>query len=367
MRQQYVYDPHFKPIFEDMLATLRHHSQCLSDPILAIVDPMEGDVERSGRPTHSPSTPWRRHHPSRQMDTHGPSDSELQREMDFLGITDVHEDQFASPGSVSAEFKGLNPTEEYSENEARRGGKLGSALGIDLLGEEDTKAHAVSGTTTAIEPIFGHVHDSGISHTGWMADEGHLRRRRPERDIINLEKSFFTGNSSQSTIVPVLSAADVPLPPDDESRASSPGAEHVEQQLGPEGGQTTLSSPMLTESSIIDITSYAPSAFSVSSASDHGDYDMPPSAFPSQFSTRMHSPAFSNSSYDVLSPPAGVASMSDSLHAMDASISLETYPPFDEYNIHYARHHTSRAVSHASSRASDSGWTDGDLASEDDW
>jgi hypothetical protein len=367
MRQQYVYDPHLKPMFEDMLATLRHHSQCLSDPISAIVNPDEDEADRSQMPVPSPSTPWSRYHPSRQMGIPASSDNELQREMDFLGIPDVHEDQFASPGSVSAEFKGLNPSEDYSENEARRGGKLGSALGIDLLGEEDTKVHAVSGTTTAIEPIFGHMHDSGISHTGWMSDEGHFRRRRPERDITNLEKSFLTGNSSQSTIVPALSVADVPLLADSESRASTPGTEHIEQQLGPEGGQTTLSSPTLTESSIIDVTSYAPSAFSVSSASDNGDYDMPSSAFPSHFSTRMHSPAFSNSSYEVLSPPARVASMSDSLHDMDASISLETYPPFDEYNVHYARHHTSRAVSHASSHASDSGWTDGDLASEDDW
>jgi hypothetical protein len=365
--KQYVYDPHLKPMFEDMLATLRHHSQCLSDPIFAIVDPDERQVgDRDGRLDPGTPTPWRRYHPARHMDVEGPSDNELQREMEYLGIPDVHEDQFASPGSVSMEFKGFDPIEEYCENEARRGGRLGSALGIDLLAC-DAETEKVSGTTTAINPIFGVEHDSGICYNGWIPDEGHLRRRRPERDLTDPEKSFLAYNSSQATIVPVRSAADVPLPPDDESMPGSPSVERVDEEIQPDQGGTALSSPNLTRSSIMDVASIAPSAFSVSSASDRGDYDMPSSAFPSEFSTRMHSPAFSSSSYDVLSPPAGVASMSNSLHDMDASVSLETYPPFDEYNVHYARHNISRAVSHASSRASDSGWTDGELASDDDW
>lgn len=366
--RQYVYEPHLKPMFEDMLATLRHHSQCLSEPIFAIVDPDEGQsVDANGRPVLSPSTPWRRYHPSRPMGNGVPPDNELEREMDFLGIPNIHEDQFASPGSVTNDFKGLDPMEECCENDARRGGKLGSALGIDLLAGNDDEVEKVSGTTTAIDPIFGLEHDSGIFYNGWIVDEGHLRRRRPERGVIDAEQSFLPNNSSQTTIIPVPSAADVPLPPDDDSMPGTPSLEHIDRQIQPSDEGTTPLSPSLTGSSIMDVASFAPSAFSVSSASDQGNYDMPSSAFPSEFSTRMHSPAFSSSSYDVLSPPAEVASMSDSLHAMDASISLETYPPFDEYNVHYTRHNTSRPVSHTSSQGSDSGWTDGELASEDDW
>lgn len=355
-----------------MLATFIYHSQSLSDPIGVAVDPVQREqLEDWERPFPSPPTPWHRYHPSRKIDTNENSDNELEREMDFLGIPDVHQDQFTSPGSVSAEIRGFNPVDDYCENEARRGGKLGSALGIDLSGDADVKDQEVSGITTAIDPIFGNEHGSGISQSqgGRIPDEASLRRRRPERDVMgDLEKAILTANSSRSTIVPVSTTSDKNYHSSSiEQRI--PDISMVERgDAKPEhGDDETPSSPDLTESSLVDITSYAPSAFSVSSPSNQGREQAHLSALPSSSSTRAHSPAFSISSYDVLSLPAEVASMPTSPHAMNASISLETYPPFDVHNIHHARH-ASRPVSHTtSSRASESGWTDGDLESDDEW
>lgn len=313
----------------------------------------------------SPATPWHRYHPSRKIDTNADSDHELEREMDFLGIPDVHQDQFTSPGSVSPGLKGLNPWGESLENEARRGGNLASALGIDLSGEADGMPSDSSAIATGVQTSLG-IGNGTVSHqSGELEAPGSLRRRHTGHDNV-ADSSRWTSmdNSSQYTIVP-MAITHSKLPNRVETHVEPP------QQPGEPGceeSQTTLSSPDLTESSLIDITSYAPSAFSVSSTSDHG-YDAVSISTPvSSAPTRAHSPAFSSSSYDVLSSPPGVASMANSPHSMNASISLDTYPALDEYDSHQARHHARHPASrNPSYTASDSGWTDGDVASDASW
>lgn len=315
----------------------------------------------------SPPTPWHRYHPSRKIDTYADSDHELEREMDSLGIPEVHHDQFASPGSVSPGLKGLNPWGESSENEARRDGKLSSALGIDLSGETDGTRSVSSAVATVVQTSHGAGFGTERHQTRTGEASGYLRRRHPERDHVDDSDSGRwepMNSSSQYTIIPVATTPVAPAAPAKATEChSEPSPEPEEQKTGPVSPM--LSSPDLTESSLIDITSNAPSAFSVSSASDHGACASPASAPLSSFSTRAHSPAFSSSSYDVLSSPPEIASMANSPHSMSASISLESYPAFDEYDSrhprHGARHLGSRNHSYT---PSDSEWTDGDLGSD---
>jgi hypothetical protein len=263
---------------------------------------------------------------------------------------------------VSPSLKGLNPFEESSENEARRGGNLGSALGIDLSGEADDMASKSSAVSTGVQTTFCTVHGSGGLQTGQFESPGFLRRRHTERDhVADSGRWTSMDNSSQYTIVPVAIVHDEIATPIGNHGESSPQPEVYQ----PEANTTTLSSPDLTESSLIDITEDIPSTFSESSASIHG-YTASSSSLPnSSLPTRAHSPAFSSSSYDVLSSPGGIASMPSSPHSMNASISLDVYPAFDEYNTHnrryLARHPASRNSSYP---PSDSGWTDGDVSSE---
>lgn len=352
-----------------MLATWLHHTQCLTDPVGVTVNPAEQEqMQRFQNRVTSPPTPWHPYHPSRKIDTNADSDHELEREMDFLGIPEVHQDQFASPGSVSPGLKGLNPWGESSENEARRGGKLSSALGIDLSGEIDGTRSVSSAVATGVQTFHGT--DLGTGRHQSRAEEafGSLRRRHPEGDHVDDSGRWESlNNSSQYTIIPVARTQVAPVTPAAPAKATGShvelSQEPEEQEYGPVS--TALSSPDLTESVLVDITSYAPSAFSVSSASDHGSCAIPASAPLSSFSTRAHSPAFSSSSYDVLSSPPAITSMANSPHSMSASISLESYPAFDEYDSRHPRYHARHLGSrNRSYTPSDSGWTDGGLGSD---
>ncbi|GHJ87219.1 hypothetical protein NliqN6_3621 [Naganishia liquefaciens] len=361
--KKYVYDPHIKPIFEDMLDIWLHHTQCLTNPVAVTFNPAEEDqIQRFQQQVTSPPTPWHRYHPSRKIDTNADSDYELEREMDLLGIPEIHQEQLASPSPLSPGLTGLNPWGKSSENEARRGGKLSSALGIDLSGAFESAQSSSSAVATGVQTSFSMGSEAQRPESGSEKASGFLRQRHIGPDHDGYSGNWDPpNNSSRSMILPAMAHV-VPVRAVG-SHLGSP--RHLERTQEREPMSTALSSPDLTESSLIDVTSFTPSARSVSSVDDREIGAALATAPLSSYSFRAHSPAFSSSSYEVLSSPPEIASMANSPHSTSASISLTTYPAIDEYDSRHARYHardgTDRNPSHT---PSDSEWTDGDLGSD---
>ncbi|KAJ9095361.1 hypothetical protein QFC19_007605 [Naganishia cerealis] len=370
-------------MLEEMWATLLHHSQCLNDPVEATFDPDENEQSDrfSCRQRSNEHPPWLCFTPPRQIHASGNVDERFEREIDLLQIPDEHDTQVVCPIPVIGRFKGgIHPEDELHENEARKDGNMGSAAGgVELISNVNHMGSQDSATTTGVDLLFLNDGSSGTFHQARLPDDSLLRRRRPERRIVNgAETLSLFPASSQCTIALVQTPDGNSVDTSANGRLSQDIGTSAEQ--GPPENEENesysgASSPELTESSLVDITSYAASAFSVSSSSDSEHVDLShalhrrflqPSTRTSMGSARASSPAFSSSSYEILSSPGDIASMPTSPHSTNASISLDTYPPFDEYNRSTYRYMNIRPPSQNSHYTfSESSWTDGDLTSDD--
>ncbi|KAJ9100615.1 hypothetical protein QFC21_003659 [Naganishia friedmannii] len=386
--RRYVYDP-IKPLLQNMMTTVREHSPCLNDPM---DDTDESDEEErlqpfSGRQPLTQQPTWICVNPTISLASRLQSDAKqeerLEREMSLMHISDDQLDQLIFDAAVIDHSNGIHPEEEMQENEARR--DLGSTLGNDSIANVDTVMYQDSAITTSVDLSFLNEGSSGTFHQTRLPEDTFLRRRRPEHYVTNnVETSSLLSNDSQCTIVYVPSAIRE-LTPARNYAGSDQGLYPINAQ-GPQASdedawQSSTSSPELTDSSLVDVSSYDVSSFSESPVPGQERHIALPEALRQRFvhssigldSARGSSPAFSASSWDVLSPPEDIVSMSTSPHSMDTSIVLEPYPPFDEYNRYTIRYMNmdndqrplSQMSNPAPSHSSDSSWTDGDTTSED--
>ncbi|KAJ9122316.1 hypothetical protein QFC22_001737 [Naganishia vaughanmartiniae] len=389
----YVYDP-LKPLLEDMMTTVREHSPCLNDPMDDTDDSDQDEqFERFNRRQQLTQQPtWNYANPSMSLASrlHGNEKEEekLERDMSLMQISDEQFHQLVSP-AVIGHFEGFQPNEEtQEENEIRR--NSGSTLNhIDAMSQ---MAYQDSATTTSVDLSFFADGSGGNYIQPRLPEDNFLRRRRPEHNIVNnAEASSLLSNDSQCTIVYIPSS----IRELTSSRSNAGPDEGIipalEEGLRYEDeSHSGASSPDWTDASLVDASSYAVSSFSGSPVSNRGHMPQPDvlrqrlmDASAGQNFTRGSSPALSASSWEMLRSPEEVVPMSTSLHSMDTSIVLETYPPFDEYNrytirnitignmnlnnhLHNVRRRPSSQMSNpAPSEVSESSWTDGDTSSRD--
>ncbi|KAJ9127151.1 hypothetical protein QFC24_001388 [Naganishia onofrii] len=386
--KKYVYDP-IKPLLEDMMTAVRENSPCLNDPM---DDTDDSDVEEqlqrcNSRKQLTQQPTWIHVNASTSLASRLPGNAKeeesLEQEMALLRISDNQLSAPAVTGPAEVVHSCLHAEEEIYESKARR--ESGSTLKSDSVGSMENVMSQDSAMATGVDLSFLHDGNSGTLHQTRLSEDSFLRRRRTEHYIDNnAETSSLLSNDSQSTIVYVPSGIRELTPARNHARSDQEIAMTMEQ--GPRDGdedswQSGNSSPELTDSSLVDVSSYNVSVFSGSPVSVREQHTALPEALRQRllhFSTgrdapRGSSPAFSASSWEMLTSPEDVVSMSTSPHSMDTSIVLEPYPPFDEYNrytIRYMNMHNehlpfSQMANPAPSEISDSGWTDGDTTSED--
>lgn len=368
------------------MTTVREHSACLNDPLADTDDSdEEQQLQRFNRRSQMVQQPmWICVDPTTNLASmlhcHGEREEMLEREMSLMHISDDQLDQLVLPGAVTSHTKSTYPQEGVYENEASE--DSGSTLGNQSIDNVDTLISEDSAITTSVDVSFHNDGNSGAFHQSRLPEDSFLRRRRPEHNIA--ETSSLLSNDSQCTIIYVPSAIRELTPARnsfgfDQSITAAPDQDS--QEGNQEVCQSGSSSPELTDSSLVDVSSNAVSSFSGSPAGARGQHIALPEALRQRLldsasnrdTVRGSSPASSASSWEILSSPEDIVSMSTSPHSMDTSIVLEPYPPFDEYNRYTIRYMNMNAIGQPvgqmsdppPSEFSDSGWTEGDTPSED--